>query len=435
MFINGNQDKCQTSIDYLKSKIRNHFGPEEQLFFPDDLTEYKNNYDANEVVNIFLFGSFHRSLMESWSWKFEKIRLFVLCESVKKCLVELWQIPSASICVFPRTLLDAHSTSNFVRPNLNKASLFYAGRINEDKNIPLLLSTTYYLQKNYDLNLGLHLIGPQDNTPKLICGEVADKSCFDISHYLSQYDWKIDPVVFPEVGPGQWVNYAPKENPIFISLSTSMFEDFGVSVSQAKAENWPMILSDWGGHREVSGVSCLKVPYHYLCQSKEYDLKGKMLASYLIENQFNFIDDKKEILSPPEVMEQTKLNHCVAKTFDNFGPELFCLSRNNWPEFFQTHRGIKFVSEHRASFMSELKHYDVLITNDFYNNEKTNKRINSYDFKKSPIVLNIYELLASKNMKLFLKADCVYSTFKKQYCDQLPVHYRSILRRRDVEFI
>jgi hypothetical protein len=80
--------------------------------------------------------------------------------------------------------------------------------------------------------------------------------------------WTSTPQVRPPKAPEQWTK-TTVPSPVFISLSKFEKEDFGVSIAQAQAAGWPVILSDWGGHRDVLGSNVIRVPPRLIADYRE----------------------------------------------------------------------------------------------------------------------------------------------------------------------
>jgi hypothetical protein len=120
----------------------------------------------------------------------------------------------------------------------------------------MLLRTVSRLQTDHGLPLPLTLFGEFDNLSHPDAARrIQGRHIFDDyrSHLLGlieRLSWKVKPRFAGQVGPHDWLD-AAKESSAFISLSTYICEDFGVSLAQAQEAGWPAIVSDWGGHREA----------------------------------------------------------------------------------------------------------------------------------------------------------------------------------------
>ncbi|MCB0368519.1 MAG: glycosyltransferase, partial [Bdellovibrionales bacterium] len=215
-------------------------------------------------------------------------RIWVLSKRVKQIILKYLDLPESSIGVIPRSELDDISTSpNPNNVNWENINLVYAGRISVSKNITGLLKIYNELEKNKQIKL--NIFGEFDDLTDPSWGRYKPFNYRDeVNHILSDYKWKNKPCFHGHVNIDQWIKSLDKSS-IFISISTSMFEDFGTAAFEAHKNNSPGILSDWGGHADQIGTDQFKIPISYIPQSYEpefiQNIKAKLCANHLFDNR------------------------------------------------------------------------------------------------------------------------------------------------------
>jgi glycosyltransferase involved in cell wall biosynthesis len=253
-------DPCQTSIDILRARVSRYLSqicPGETVWFADHYLPFPS-VGENTTVNVVFFGSFLRRFFESGNWPCRSIKIWVLSESVRQVLSQVVGVPDRHIGLIPRGAVFSRSPIEISsRLCLDRVcNLVYSGRISATKNIEMLLRTVSRLQTDHGLPLPLTLFGEFDNLSHPDAArKIQGRHIFDDyrSHLLGlieRLSWKVKPRFAGRVGPHDWLD-AVKESSAFISFSTYICEDFGVSLAQAQEAGWPAIVSDWGGHREA----------------------------------------------------------------------------------------------------------------------------------------------------------------------------------------
>lgn len=260
---------CLTSISILKERC-NHFFTKRNYnanpFYIDiDLADHSTDvtFDSRQTVDIVFFGGIIRKSCILKDLNFSTARLWVLSNSYKKILSDFFSIPPSSIGIIDRLALFeplpmpqiplpkfiAGKTYNFV----------YPGRLSRPKNIILLLKAVYCLQKDYDLNINLTLLGDFDEELNHSSRSIARLPLKDeVQALLDHLDWHTKPNIMPPLPSHSWHQSLPSDT-VLINLSTYLQEDFGVSCAQWQQQNRPMIISNWGGHCDIFGKNILKI--------------------------------------------------------------------------------------------------------------------------------------------------------------------------------
>jgi glycosyltransferase involved in cell wall biosynthesis len=283
-------DKCATSINILKDRVTNYLSQNgiTNIYFPDSDNDFPTDHLKQEV-NIVLFGGFLKRILESGCWDFNSAHFWVLCTSVKKTLVELFDFPSSSISVINRESL--FNISKVTAPSIKNGTDFvYAGRLSRVKNLDLLVWSVYYLQTEHNLDIKLNLIGGFEDSNHDYLGFINDDIYEkELSDLIESIDWKFSrPVIVDRMNWTDWpkLNF---QNPHYISLSSFLGEDFAVSVAQAQELSWPCILSAWGGHRNVLGATLIPMNYvlPFLNKNVIVQKYAKNIASYILNSKTN----------------------------------------------------------------------------------------------------------------------------------------------------
>ncbi|MCK5073152.1 MAG: glycosyltransferase [Bacteriovoracaceae bacterium] len=340
-------DRCQTSIDILKVKVTNFF-EENKLnrpYFADDLMEFGGNNVTEDVV---LFGGYFPRFLESGNWPFENIRFWVICQSIKEVLTEIFKIPSKSVSVIPREKLFSVKSTKFP-DTLDGLTFVHAGRISAVKNIELLIWTVYQLQKSYNKNVKLQLIGAFDDSTHDYWG-VPDNHDYEkhVKHLIDELDWNEKPILCRMVGHDQWIKLLDKDS-VFVSLSSYLSEDFAVSVAQAMEAGFPCILSDWGGHRDTESEQVLKIPANLIVpilkQVSLYKLSGLKIAKWILENSPCPEKKLKQKMRFPESLSRSSLDG-IRRTFvKKWGATCLHAARGKGWMFAETESGKRFYGK------------------------------------------------------------------------------------------
>jgi glycosyltransferase involved in cell wall biosynthesis len=351
------EDLCYKSIEHLEVEVTKYLSTKFDIQNPWILDSINGTRIPPKEKNaeVVFFGSYIQRFLESGNWPINTARFWVLSQSVKDVLVKLFYIDEDFINIIPRSeLFKPKKKPKKSFPKISDDINFvYAGRISESKNIEALLYTVYHLQVNYQLKIHLTLIGNPDNMSHIFSMKEDVFSYEDrVDKIVNRLNWPIKPVFISEMGTEEW----PKiniENPILISLSNFISEDFGVSAAQAIQAGWNCILSDWGGHKEFIGNNIMKVPNSFLFDNSGFthllEARTKFAAKHIHDQLIdrNFEDQPETIHQPIdkyiEIEQIDKLRRKFIHT--NGGATSLYLLRGQMNKYKAQEVGEKFFSK------------------------------------------------------------------------------------------
>ncbi|MFM6929778.1 MAG: hypothetical protein ACKOX6_15015 [Bdellovibrio sp.] len=370
-----NEDLCKTSIDILIEKCTEWFHQKQidgPLWFADSAQVFP--HQSENPVNIVLFGGFMKRYLESGNWFFANARIWVLSASVQKVLSQLLGVDPIHIGIIPRYELFPKTSSNLPFPRIDKLATFvFAGRISSVKNIKMLLETVSALQADNRM-VHLVLIGAYDNQTHY------DHGRFDLVNYQNEIEqliqrlpWQTPPVVKPKTASNQW-HLDEIINPIYVNFSTFMCEDFDVSTAQVQSLGWPCLLTDWGGHQEVTGDNVLKIPPSSVAHDHEPDpvrqIKAKALAKSLtqLRPQQHSTTNDRTAATLPKPISQEDLDVCRRRFISRNKEHISCAYREGLDSFADTPTGKRFFASYRALFSgpSESNSSICILINDLH---------------------------------------------------------------------
>ncbi len=423
------EDLCYKSIEALEARVKdflsNNYGIKKP-WIVDSIEGSRNYEQPEEFVDIVFFGSFLQRFFESGNWVSHSVRFWVLCNSVKRVLVEDIGIPDEAINVIPRYALYPKADNIAVFPRKNEEiSFVYAGRISESKNIEALVYITYYLQKNFAMKIKLYLIGNADNVSSIYSLK-EDQFNFEkrLFELMGNLDWLIQPEVISEVEQGEWrkMKFA---NKLYVSFSTYNCEDYGVSVAEAQEHGWPCLLSNWGGYKEVEGSHVLKVPSSYLIESSGEQIALKYRCRYAAswiyknwENRSIIKDDKAKVKNNEVYLPIKKIDKIRKKFIEKYGTPTLYLARGQANKFYADKNGRKFFESFQAKFGSGEKTSPkiFIIINDMsekisYAKDAVEKIMNDNTAMEDVEFIKLNELMWKNNIIKFKFAEKIIFCF------------------------
>ena len=361
-------DLCHISIDILSQRCllwfqqRQIAGP---VWFADGSLPFPIN-NNEETVNVVLFGSFVRRVCTSQLWTASHVKLWVLSRSCRQVLSQVLNYPEDQIGIIPRYELFPIFGAQPSFPDFKKpTSLVFAGRLSPTKNIEALVWTNWYLQTEWQQLVELFLIGDFDNQshPELGRGPVVNYQQ-KIHSLIESLNWKVKPRVIAKLGPLDWLRL-DFVSPVFVSFTTFLCEDFGVSLAQTQAQGWPALVSDWGGHRDAVGRAIRKLPVHYIGRSNDSEallqLKSRHLAARL-QRPLAQAATPSELAITPQPTTQSQLADWRARTIRDLGPDLQRLQDGGIPAFAETRAGQKLLAHYRLAFAGEAEdHWSIIL--------------------------------------------------------------------------
>jgi hypothetical protein len=125
---------------------------------------------------------------------------------------------------------------------------------------------------------------------------------------LKKYKWVTPPSFYGD-GGFHWYRKVKLKQPFLLNLSTYVFEDFNVSLAQARVIGWPLVLSNWAVFRELGDLAIVRLDankilkYEKLKTAKSQD---KLVAN-LITQTVRLISLNKEISQREIFSESFKL--------------------------------------------------------------------------------------------------------------------------------
>lgn len=208
------------------------------------------DFPKKKMADVVLISRFYEQLMGSDQWPLAGCRLWVVCQAAKAVLVNEAGIPSHKVGVVPRYQLIPRAKEESPFPNMKKPwSLVYSGRMTEDKGFLFFLKVAHLLQQKFKLPVTPVIFGIKE-LPNPETARFNKK----VRKLLSELEWKIPPSIWTNLAPGEWTQ-VKLTHPVLFNFTWYAKDDFGVSVSEAQQEGWPVLLSAWAGNLDVRGKS------------------------------------------------------------------------------------------------------------------------------------------------------------------------------------
>ncbi len=258
----------------MKHRVLNNFTSTSFLidhcedYFAKDFVCLTKDFDYDEFHassqgDVVFFGDVLEYVHRLQQLKYEKVRINTFSYRFADILHELLNVPKENINI----LSDHICSKSRMRelPSFHAPwEMVYAGRINHQKNISLLIWTNFYLQELYNMDVGLVILGEFDKTTHI--DHVATEGRTDISYecieknverLINSLPWKYEaPKIKHGLGPNEWTKEL-SVNSVLVNFSTSFQDDFGYSLKQAVEAGVPVIATDWGG---LSDHQAYKLP-------------------------------------------------------------------------------------------------------------------------------------------------------------------------------
>lgn len=345
-------------------KLLSSLFPDATFWFADQEDPCPEPRDCLDVV---LFGGFLRRFLESGNWPATNYRFWVLSEAVKNVMAGLLGIPEDSVTVIPRHLLFPFNPATRPFPPAEEAfDLVFAGRISAVKNIDMVVRTVHFLQKEQNVPARLVSIGSFDDEYHEDHGR-KNHSGFEaaIRTLAAELEWNLPPLFLPQMGPEDWLKHEALNNPVFLTLSTFIFEDFGVSLAQAQSAGWPAIATHWGGHQEADCANTILLDPRLVSGTPESSWlvtqKARILAARLrmdmAEQRSKANENLREVtrclpreLKPPRPISSSELDWIRRAFVRRAGPEIHMVLRHGISLFASTLCGREFFANYRQFF-------------------------------------------------------------------------------------
>jgi glycosyltransferase involved in cell wall biosynthesis len=158
-------------------------------------------------------------------------------------------IDTANAFVVPFALLDEIKLDETQKNTHDHLSLYYVGRISEQKNLhSLIWALSLYLEKTNNKNISLDLFGSEDNLGSPNMGHKSGPY-LEILIRLTNELGLNDVVTFHGfVDRNVIADRIPQGRKVFVSPSLHADENFGMAALRALSMGHLALLSDWGGH-------------------------------------------------------------------------------------------------------------------------------------------------------------------------------------------
>jgi glycosyltransferase involved in cell wall biosynthesis len=453
-------ESSSTSINILKTRIDNYFKNKLNLnnswhidHASGKCSKELNHIKDDEDIDLIMYGSFLRGFLQSGNWIYDNYKLWVLGNAAKSVMTNTLNIPSENIKVIPRYEIFECNSENI--PDASKAIDFvYAGRISATKNLEFICALVSFLQTTFKLNINLKIFGDYDdrfheNMGRRIHTNYKDK----LHNFIESLKWVSKPVFMGNLKSDEWTE-ANLDQPILVNMSTFIFDDFGVSVAQAQEKGWPVLLSDWGGHVDVTkGIRKLFNP-SWIGHSHEaptiITAKAKVLANEINQIlQTKSWDEQEAIVSIDDKHESIKLNKIDEIRRENIkkiGPEVHLLNLNDLSAFADTEAGNLLFNNYEKNFKAKkISKKIICISHDL--DDLTNKvdqegyqdvceflESLSYSEETEIELISSKNLFVKKNMASLLKADQVYLSTSLKENPKIEEFFNNVIKR-NIEFL
>ncbi len=238
-------------IIFLDHRIR---VPKELYYFVKDKETKKNQ---------FIFHVYGCFINRTEEWRFIRDNLdfcdynFVAGSLAHKRLVD--EVLGTDVLYIPFVVLDSKLESEKQIPNLNIDSkdkvLLYAGRVSPGKNVIALCEIMNTYNESRDKKLHLVVAGSIDDMGGIIGGNdffPRGTMAYNFAKAITGSKY-IHYVPYIE-NKKLLMSYYKRVDGI-ISLSTMLYEDFGMSIADGLALGKKIICTNWGGYKEFTKYS------------------------------------------------------------------------------------------------------------------------------------------------------------------------------------
>lgn len=409
-------DHCHTSMSILKERVESFFETHPELgsqarFYPDIVDPKQNSegaYNESEVLDVIHFGDSVKKFFHSGLYTKSKIRFWCLSSVFKKINDDLYGKDIFN--VIDREELFPVTTAKL--PSEKPWDLVFAGRLSRQKNILGLIHTVYHLQK-----LGrpcvLHLFGDFDQQFHEHFGRYQFNDYeTEVRALIEELDWVFKPIIHGHVSEGNWLDH-DFDNPVFITLSNNFCEDFGVAVAEAGERGWPVILSDFGAHKDVISQAQIRVPVGFIPSShfqKNICVElSKLCATNIINSSFGEFkksNPQRQVTS----IELSEVDNARRKLIEKVGPSVHLLMRERLDDFAETSAGRIFIRMILDALEGDLQNIVLIVNSEESVSEQDLKSFFSHYNEDSRLVLIEKDHLKLKDStNLLLRASKIYS--------------------------
>ncbi len=365
-------DQCQSSIETLVERIETFFNthpngveiPSQARFYCDYGKSIEQRFSSDQLIHIITFGDIIRKMAQWPNLSGHEYKFWCLANDFKRIQEELYFKGDHQVELIKRE--DLFQTQPASQPELNQGiDLVYAGRLSRQKNIKSLIAFSHALHQAGVENR-LHLFGSFDERYHEELGRWQVSSFKnELQDFIESLEGSWTPTFHGQVEREAWPKYDFK-NPVAISLSTFIGEDFGVSLAQAQAQGWPIICSNFGGHKDIYGESLIKIP-SWLCAPFSYpDMAiielAKRASSLVLKEGFS-----AQCPSPlPKEHARSPINYkqiieCHQRLIKDLGTSAFWLNTESLDQFADSNKGSLHLLKCRDILESPSKEESLII--------------------------------------------------------------------------
>ncbi len=381
-------DPCLTSLSLLADKLKSvEFLKGQSFWIPDHPgLFYQDRSKIADIQNIVLFGSFIRRFLESEFWPIEQARLLTTSSAVAEVLEKMLFIPHGHIGVLDRySIVRKQGPQNPL--DLTKPFTFIvSGRMSRSKNLLGVLSFVSFLQTEFSLPARLRFIGDFDEErPDYLGRRVYGDFKNEFYQWMKNLKWTEAPVMTPRLTPDEWPKIDDPQK-ILMSFSTFHGEDFNMSLAQAQEAGWFGLISDWGGHHEVSGAGIYKIPAPFIPKfstplsfqhGQAYGLARAFALKEIAVASLDFIN-LRDPLRAKEI-SRSELALARRQAIDYWGMGLLSYLREDIDYFADTSRGAEFFLKYNECFQSPRSFPRHLV---FHPHETSSEKVDDQEWEK-----------------------------------------------------
>lgn len=404
-------DPCETSIEFLVDRCEKFFSnhPElksEKRYYAESTLQ--TSFEEKEIVDVVLFGNGYKTIFQSGNWPFKKLRLWVLSQEMKNFFESEFSQGKIKVNLIPRNeIYPVDLDLKF--QGTGPVQYIYAGRLSYQKNLKLLLATFNSLREAQP-HAELHLFGDFDDT---IHENLGRRELSSYKEDLARFS-NLQVTFHGKVEKEYWADKEWK-NPCFISLSTFLSEDFGVAASQAAEKGWPLILSEFGGHRDISASQVFYIAPE-LCLNDHLPNAllrevGEGIAERIVTAIFSKSEFQTEITKHEFALDV--LDHQRRRWATIFGSSVSLLGYEYLSTFADQPMGRNYLNEFYHFQTGNLPLFSF-VGFDFDHHELKNNMakkvagILKSHHQKCPFFINSRDLLLKDSIKLCLKSEKIF---------------------------
>lgn len=355
-------DDCNTSMEILWERCESYFKshhPEIKLRFYSDFNKGADQeWNKNETLDVITFGDTIRKMFQTGIYPQTSIRFWSIGSDFRDIQNKLVYQGKDVVNLIPRNELFKVGESESVNFN-TPIDLVYAGRLSRQKNVDMLILFNEGLNEE-GIHTRLHLFGDFDIR---FHEDLGRQQGFSFKEYLLGLieQCKYQPKLYGHIGKEEWLQ-TKFNQPVAISLSTFIGEDFGVSLAQSIEKGWPVIASEFGGHKDITSNNLCYIP-SWLCNGTFLPLSiKKELVKRIVQK---IKDSGFQKVSGPEIenslitLSHEELDRTRREMVEKIGSSTVWLNSDSLENFADTRQGGLFLR--KCKDILETKGEEVLL--------------------------------------------------------------------------